>query len=86
MFWLAVCKDSRCNLKIVVTMKNTGLCLLSMLSGAVVGAALTVLLTPKSGPEMRDAIRDYVTGELERVRCKCNEMAHHHEVSPSDNA
>ena len=57
-----------------------------MLSGAVVGAALTVLLTPKSGPEMRDAIRDYVTGELEKVRCKCNEMAHHHEVSPSDNA
>ena len=67
-------------------MKNTGLCLLSMLSGAVVGAALTVLLTPKSGPEMRDAIRDYVTGELEKVRCKSHDMAHHHEVSPSDNA
>lgn len=57
-----------------------------MLSGAVVGAALTVLLTPKSGPEMRDAIRDFVNGELERVRCKCNEMTHNHDVSPSNNA
>ena len=57
-------------------MKNSGLCLLSLLGGALVGAAVTMLVTPKTGREMRDTLREFVNAELEAMRCKCNEASH----------
>ena len=45
-----------------------------MLGGMVIGSALAALLTPKTGPEMRDAVKKLVNKEIERVRCKCEEF------------
>ena len=61
-------------------MKNSGLCLITLFGGALVGAAIAMLVTPKTGQEMRDSIRDFVNKEFERVRCKCGEAAHAHDV------
>ena len=64
-------------------MKNSGLCLLTLLGGALVGAAVTMLVTPKSGREMRDTLREFVNAVLEAMRCKCNDPAHHHDANPA---
>lgn len=40
----------------------------------LVGTALTLLLTPKSGPEMRQQIRDIVERETRRMREKAERM------------
>ena len=39
-------------------MKQSSLCLLSALGGALVGAMVAVLVTPTSGKELRHKIRD----------------------------
>jgi len=39
----------------------------------LVGAALAMLFTPKSGPELREYIRDFVDKEIDRTRCRCND-------------
>lgn len=59
-------------------MKQTTLCLTSLLGGMIIGSALAMLLTPQSGPELRSNIRERLEGELEKmrqkiddVRCKC---------------
>lgn len=71
-----------------MTMKNTGNSILSMIGGMIIGSALTMLLTPKSGPEMRQDIKDLIDDEvdklkskagklrdeIEEVRCKCDEV------------
>ncbi|MEG1760063.1 MAG: YtxH domain-containing protein [Alistipes sp.] len=54
-------------------MKHSGICIVSLLGGMIVGSALTMLLTPQSGPDLRASIKDYVEKEIEKVRCKCNE-------------
>jgi hypothetical protein len=63
-------------------MKNSGLCIFTLLGGALMGAAITMLVTPKTGRQMRDTIRDFVNDELEKMRCKCHDAEHHHDQSP----
>lgn len=57
-------------------MKNYGLSLLSFLGGAVVGAAVAMLVTPKSGPAMRESIREFVNDELSKMSKKCADAGH----------
>ncbi len=40
----------------------------------VVGAVVTMLVTPKSGKEIRESIRDFVDSELDRVKCRCKDI------------
>lgn len=61
-------------------MKQSGLCIITLLGGAMIGAAITMLITPKTGRQMRDSIRDFVNDEWERMRCKCNDENHEHNV------
>lgn len=70
------------HLKLYNVMKNSGLCLITLFGGALIGAAVAMLVTPKTGQEMRDSIRDFVNKEMERARCKCNEAGHNHDVTP----
>lgn len=58
-------------------MKQSGLCIVTLLGGALMGAAITMLVTPKTGRQMRDSIRDFITDEMEKMRCKCNDPEHH---------
>ena len=60
--------------KIITTMKHTCYCFATLLGGMVIGSALAMLLTPKTGPEMRAAVKGLVEKEIEKVRCKCNEL------------
>ena len=48
-------------------MKNSGICICSLLGGIVIGSVVTLLVTPKTGKEMRDSIRDFGDSELDRV-------------------
>ena len=54
-------------------MKNSGICIVSMLGGMVLGSALTMFLTPKTGAELRRAVRDYFEKEADKIRCHCHE-------------
>lgn len=60
-------------------MKNATSCLAPFLGGALVGAVAAMLLTPKSGPEMRRDIRDMahkgadkLKAGLEKAHCHCD--------------
>lgn len=55
-------------------MKNSGICIATLLGGMLIGSALTMLLTPKSGPEMRKQIRDMLNDELARVKDKADKV------------
>lgn len=55
-------------------MKHTCYCFATLLGGMVIGSALAMLLTPKTGPEMRTAIKGLVEKEIDKVRCKCEEL------------
>lgn len=44
-----------------------------MLGGAVLGAALAMFLTPKSGPELRRTLREYLEKEGEKIGCHCHD-------------
>ncbi len=57
-------------------MKNSGLCFISMLGGAIIGSVLTMFLTPQSGPELRGSLRDFVEKEVDKIRCRCEEEEH----------
>ena len=68
-------------------MKNTGIAVVSLVGGMIIGSALTVLFTPQSGPEPRQKIKDSIDDEIDKVkdklgkvereieeaRCKCDE-------------
>ncbi|MBQ9137666.1 MAG: YtxH domain-containing protein [Alistipes sp.] len=58
-------------------MKQTGLCILTLLGGALMGAAIAMLVTPKTGRQMRDQIRDFINDEMEKMRCKCGDNCSH---------
>ena len=62
-------------------MKQTGLCIVTLLGGALMGAAIAMLVTPKTGRQVRDQIRDFIGDELDKIRCKCGEECHHTEVA-----
>ena len=62
-------------------MKNTSIALISALGGALVGSAITLLLTPHTGEEMREKVKDFIRKEgdklheeIERIRCKCTDI------------
>lgn len=71
-----------------MTMKNTGIVIVSLIGGMIVGSALTMLFTPQSGPQLRKQIKDLIDDEvdmvkakvgkfeekLDEVRCKCEEV------------
>lgn len=72
-FWFKVCYGRYEHLKIT-TMRNSSLCLLSALGGAVLGAAIAMLVTPQSGKELRNKIRAAVNDAAEKLRtaeCHC---------------
>lgn len=52
-------------------MKQTGLCIFTLLGGALMGAAIAMLVTPKTGRQMRD----FISEQMENLRCKCGETA-----------
>lgn len=59
-------------------MKHTS-CFASFLCGSLVGAAIAVLVTPKSGPAMRRDIRDLANkgknklkDEIDKIHCQCD--------------
>lgn len=54
-------------------MKNTCICIGSMLGGIAIGTALTLFLTPKTGAEMREVVRDCFAKEAEKIRCHCRD-------------
>ena len=76
--WREVCYSIEWILKHFTTMKNSSLCLLSALGGAVVGAVVAMLVTPQSGSELRSKIRTAVDEAAERMRhhkenCTCGQ-------------
>jgi len=51
-------------------MKNTTICIASMLGGVIIGSALAMLFTPQSGPELRHKIKDLIDDEVEKFKSK----------------
>lgn len=51
-------------------MKNTGIVIASLVGGMILGSALTMLLTPQSGPELRRQIKDFVDEEINRSKAE----------------
>ena len=47
-------------------MKNSVLCIASVLGGMALGSALALAFAPKSGAETRKAVQDFVNEELSR--------------------
>ncbi len=45
------------------------------------GAAIAMLVTPKTGRQMRDQIRDFIGDELDKIRCKCGDECAHTELA-----
>ena len=49
-------------------MKNTGIAIVSLVGGMIIGSALTMLFTPQSGPELRQKIKDSIDDEIDKVK------------------
>lgn len=54
-------------------------CITTFLSGALVGAVLAMLFTPKSGPEVREDLRNLadkgsrkLKNEIDKIHCECD--------------
>lgn len=56
-------------------MKNSTMCLLSALGGALVGAAVAMLITPQSGKELRGKIRNAFNHASGDKQCNCGDEA-----------
>lgn len=54
-------------------MKNTTLCIFSVLGGMVLGSAVALALAPKSGQEMRGFVRDFLNDEIDKWRAAYKE-------------
>lgn len=54
-------------------MKNTTLCIFSVLGGMVLGSAVALALAPKTGQEMRSFVRDFLNEEIDKWRAACKE-------------
>lgn len=53
-------------------MKSPVLCMFSVLGGMVLGSALALALTPKTGSELRKAMHDFVNEEIAHWHsCHC---------------
>ena len=46
-------------------MKNTGIAIVSLVGGMIIGSALTMLFTPQSGAELRKQIKDLIGDEVD---------------------
>lgn len=57
-----------------VTMKNTGIAIVSLIGGMIVGSALTMLFTPQSGPELRRHLKDLIDDEIDMMKSKVDEV------------
>ena len=55
-------------------MKNTGIAIVSLVGGMIIGSALTMLFTPQSGPELRRKIKESLGDEIDRMKEKLNEV------------
>ncbi len=55
-------------------MKNTGIVIVSLVGGLIIGSALTLLFTPQSGPELRRKIKDTLDSEIDRMKSKLSEV------------
>lgn len=55
-------------------MKNTGIVIVSLVGGLIIGSALTMLFTPQSGPELRRKIKDSIDDEIDRVKEKIGKV------------
>ncbi len=55
-------------------MKHTAICICSLLGGMVLGSALAMAFTPKSGPEMRNLVRDFLNDEVDKWRAAYKEV------------
>ena len=62
------------NSKTSATMKNTGIAIVSLVGGLIIGSALTMLFTPQSGAELRKQIKDLIGDEVDKVREKVDEV------------
>ncbi|MBO5882046.1 MAG: YtxH domain-containing protein [Alistipes sp.] len=55
-------------------MKNTSICIFSALGGALVGAAVAMLVTPQSGRELRGKLHEAFDDTARRIHddlCRC---------------
>ena len=55
-------------------MKNTGIAIVSLVGGLIIGSALTMLFTPQSGPELRRKIKESLGDEIDRMKERLNEV------------
>ena len=62
------------NSKTSATMKNTGIDIVSLVGGMIIGSALTMLFTPQSGADLRRKIKNSIDDEIDRVKNKLSEV------------
>lgn len=55
-------------------MKNTGIAIVSLVGGMIIGSALTMLFTPRSGADLRRKIKNSIDDEIDRVKNKLSEV------------
>ncbi len=49
-------------------MKNSILCIVSVLGGMALGSAIALSLAPRTGEQMRSLVRDFINEEVEKWR------------------
>lgn len=54
-------------------MKNTT-CIATFIGGLVLGAAITALVTPRTGQEVRESLRDLANKRIDKARNKYQEV------------
>ena len=54
-------------------MKNTTLCIFSVLGGMVLGSAVALALAPKTGNEVRTIVRDFLIDEFSKWHAACKD-------------
>ena len=54
-------------------MKNSTLCIFSVLGGMVLGSVVALALAPKTGQEMRGLVRDFLNEEFEKWHSACKD-------------
>ena len=57
-------------------MKNSVLCIVSVLGGMVLGSAIALSVAPRTGQQMRSMVRDFINEEVEKWRI-ANHMQPH---------
>ena len=55
-------------------MKNTGIVIVSLVGGLIIGSSRTMLFTPQAGAELRKQIKDLIGDEVDKVREKVDEV------------